>query len=54
MGNMFTTPKNKNLVINFERNQIKNQKPQFPMGPKISLKMYEKCMKYVNKMKRKG
>ena len=50
---MFTTSKNKNPVINFKRNQLKNQKPQIPIGPKISLKMHEKCMKYVNKMKKK-
>ena len=42
MRNMFSTPKNKNPVINFERNQLKNQKPQNPIGPKISPKMHEK------------
>ena len=54
MGTMFITSKNKNSVINFERNQLKNQKPQNPIGLKISPKMHEKCMKYVNKMKTKG
>ena len=55
MGNMFTTSKNKNPVINFERNQHKNKKkPQKSIGPKISPKMHEKCMRYVNKMKKKG
>ena len=54
MGNMFTTSKNKNPVIKFERNQLKNQKPQKSVGPKISPKMHEKCMKIVNKMKKKG
>ena len=54
MGNMFTTSKNKNPVIKFERNQLKNQKPQQYIGLKISPKMHEKCMKYVNKMKKKG
>ena len=39
---MFTTSKNKNLAINFERNQLKNQKPQKYIGPKISPKMHEK------------
>ena len=51
---MFITSKNKNPMINFERNQLKNQKPQIPIGSKITLKMHEKCMKYVNKMKKKG
>ena len=41
MGNMFTTSKNKNPVIKFERNQLKNQKPQKTIGPKISPKMHE-------------
>ena len=41
-------------MISLEKNYFKNQKPQIPIGPKISLKMYEKCMKYVNKMKKKG
>ena len=54
MGIMFITSKNKNLVINFERNQLKNQKPQQYIGLKISPKMHEKCMKYVKKMKKKG
>ena len=43
MGNMFTTSKNKNLVIKFERNQLKNQKPQKSISPKISPKMHEIC-----------
>ena len=43
MGNLFTTSKNKNPVINFERNQLKNQKPQKSIGPKILPKMHEKC-----------
>ena len=51
---MFTTSKNKNSVINFERNQLKNQKPQNPIGPKISPKMHEKCMKYVKKNEKEG
>ena len=51
---MFITSKNKNPMINFERNQLKNKKPQNPIGPKISPKMHEKCIKYVNKMKEKG
>ena len=51
---MFITSKNKNPMINFERNQLKNKKPQNPIGPKISPKMHEKCIKYVNKMKKKG
>ena len=41
MGIMFTSFKNKNLVIKFERNQLKHQKPQIPIGPKISLKRHE-------------
>ena len=51
---MFTSSKNKNPMIKFERNQLKNQKPQIPTGLKISPNMHEKCMKYVNKMKKKG
>ena len=51
---MFTSSKNKNPVIKFERNQLKNQKPKIPIGPNISPNMHEKCMKYVNKMKKKG
>ena len=43
MGNMFITSKNKNPVINFERNQHKNKKPQKSIGPKITPNMYEKC-----------
>ena len=43
MGIMFITSKNKNLVINFERNQLKNQKPQKYIGLKISPKMHEVC-----------
>ena len=43
MGNMFTTSKNKNPVIKFERNQLKNQKPQKSIGLKISPKMHENC-----------
>ena len=43
MGIMFTASKNKNLVIKFERNQLKHQKPQNPIGPKITPKMHEKC-----------
>ena len=39
---MFLTPKNKNPVINFERNQLKNQKLQKSIGSKISPKMHEK------------
>ena len=31
----------KKPVINFERNQLKNQKPQILIGLKISLKMHE-------------
>ena len=55
MGKMFKTSKNKNPMISLEKkNYFKNHKPQIPIGPKISLKMYEKCMKYVNKMKKKG
>ena len=54
MGIKFTTSKNKNPVIKFERNQLKHQKPQISIGPKITPKMHEKCMKYVNKMKNKG
>ena len=30
-------------MIKFERNQIKNQKPQKSIGPKISPKMHENC-----------
>ena len=42
MRNMFITSKNKNPVINFERNQLKNQKLQKSIGSKISPKMHEK------------
>ena len=51
---MFTSSKNKNPVIKFERDQLRNQKPQIPIGSKISPIIHEKCMKYVNKMKKKG
>ena len=30
-------------MIKFERNQLKNQKPQNSIGPKISPKMHENC-----------
>ena len=40
---MFTSSMNKNPLINLERNQLKNQKPQIPIGSKISLKMHEIC-----------
>ena len=43
MGFMFTSSKNKNLVIKFERKQPKNQKPQNPICPKITPKMHEIC-----------
>ena len=43
MGIMFTASKNKNPVIKFERNQLKHQKPQIPIGPKITPKMNEIC-----------
>ena len=37
-----------------DKNHLKNQKPQIPIGSKISLKMHENCKKYVNKWKREG
>ena len=40
---MFISSKNKNPVIKFERNQLKNKKPQIPIGSKISPKMHEVC-----------
>ena len=51
---MSTSSKNKNPMIKFERKQPKNQKPQNPIGLKITPKMHEKCLKYVNKKKKKG
>ena len=50
MGNMFITSKNKKPMINFERNQLKNQNPKNLLVRKLHLK----CMKNVNKMKKKG
>ena len=49
MRNMFTSSNNKNPLINCERNQLKHQKPQKLLGPKISLK----CMKNEIKLKKK-
>ena len=51
---MFTSSNNKSPLINCERKQPKNQKPQNPLSTKITPKMHEKCMKYVNKKKKKG
>ena len=43
MGIMFIASKTKNPVIKFERNQLKHQKPQIPIGQKITPKMHEIC-----------
>ena len=51
---MFISSNNKNLLINCERNQLKQQKSQISLSSKISFKMHEKCMKWVNKMKKEG
>ena len=40
---MFIASKNKNPMIIFERNQLKHQKPQIPIGQKITPKMHEIC-----------
>ena len=51
---MFASSQKKKPLIKLDRNQLKKQKPQIPIGPKISLKMHEKFMEKVNKLKKKG
>ena len=51
---MFASSQKKKPLIKLDRNQLKKQKPQSPIGPKISLKMHEKFMEKVNKLKKKG
>ena len=43
MDTIYTTSKNKNPMIKFVRNQLKNKKPQKSIGPKTSSKMHENC-----------
>ena len=51
---MFASPQNKNPLIKLDINQLKKQKPQIPIGPKISLKMHEQFKEKVNKLKKQG
>ena len=39
---------------NWTETNLKCKNPQIPIGPKISLKMHEKFMEKVNKLKKKG
>ena len=47
---MFTSPQNKNPLINLDKKHLKDQKPQICIGSKLSLK----CMKNEIKLKKKG
>ena len=54
MGIMLIISRDKNLMIKCERKQLKIQKPQKLWVWKFQLKCIEKCMKNVNKIKKKG